>query len=97
MNRHAADPSTMLRLRESALVVLRRHHFGDDDVKIEANEPGKPPSCLITGHRVRVQLDERSATFRAKSGRWSGDLADFPTMGAFLAAFEESLESALSA
>jgi hypothetical protein len=84
------------RLRETALIVLRRHSVGDDDVRLEENEPHEPPSCLIVGHRVRVQLDDDSATFRVRSGRWSGRRADYPTVGAFLAAFEDALHGALS-
>lgn len=84
------------RLRESALVLLRRHHIGEDDVRLEANEPGDPPSCLIRGHRVNVHVDDGSAAFRVKAGRWSGRRADFPTTGAFVAAFEEALNDALA-
>ncbi len=85
-----------LKLKDSALMVLRRHGIGEDELQVEDNEPGKPPSCLIKGHRVRVHVDERSAAFKARSGRWSGACADFPTAGAFIAAFEEALQGALS-
>lgn len=84
------------RLRETALIVLRRHHIGEDDVQVEANEPQDPPSYLIRGHRVRVHVDEGSAAFRVHSGRWSGRRADYPTAGAFVSAFEEALHGALS-
>jgi hypothetical protein len=84
------------RLRESALIVLRRHNMGEGDLQLEINEPHEPPSCLIRGHRVRVQLDGGSAVFRVRSGRWSGQRADYPTAGAFVAAFEEALSGALS-
>jgi hypothetical protein len=84
------------RLRETALIVLRRHHIGDGDLQLEQNEPHDPPSCLIRGHRVRVHVDEGSAAFRVRSGRWSGRRADYPTAGAFIAAFEEELNGALS-
>lgn len=84
------------RLRETALIVLRRHDIGESDVQLEANEPHEPPSCLIRGHRVRVHVDEGSAAFRVRAGRWSGRRADYPTAGAFLAAFEEALHGALS-
>lgn len=84
------------RLRETALIVLRRHHIGQDDLQLEENEPHEPPSCLIRGHRVNVHVDDGSAAFRVRSGRWSGRRADFPTAGAFLAAFEEALHRALS-
>jgi hypothetical protein len=83
------------RLRETALIVLRRHHIGEDDLKFEANEPHEPPSCLIAGHRVRVQLDDGSVAFRVRAGRWSGRRIDYPTAGAFVAAFEEALNGAL--
>ena len=84
------------RLRETAFIILRRHAIGEDDLQVESNEPHEPPSCLIRGHRVRVQVDEGSAAFRVRSGRWSGRRADYPTAGAFVAAFEEALQRALS-
>lgn len=84
------------RLRETALIVLRRHDIGDDDVRLEMNEPHEPPSCLIRGHRVRVEVDDHSVAFRVMSGRWSGRRADYPTTGAFVAAFEEALNGAFS-
>lgn len=84
------------RLRETALIVLRRHDIGEGDLRLEANEPHEPPSCLIRGHRVRVEVNEDSVAFRVLSGRWSGRRADYPTAGAFLAAFEDALQGALS-
>lgn len=84
------------RLREMALVVLRQHDIGEGDLQLEKSEPHQPPSCLIRGHRVRVQVDDGSAALRVRSGRWSGRRADYPTAGAFVAAFEEALKSALS-
>lgn len=84
------------RLRETALIILRRHGIGEDDLSLEVNEPHAPPSCLIRGHRVRVEVDDGSATFRALAGRWSGRRVDYPTAGAFIAAFEEALHGALS-
>ena len=84
------------RLRESALIVLRRHHIGADDLQLEENEPHEPTFCLIRGHRVRVEVNEDSVAFRVMAGRWSGRRADYPTTGAFLAAFEEALNGALS-
>ncbi len=84
------------KLRDSALMVLRRHGIAEDEVQLEANEPGKPPSCLIRGHRVRIHVDDISAAFHVRAGRWSGANADFPTTGSFLAAFEEALNDALS-
>ena len=84
------------RLRETALIILRRHHIGEDDLQLETNEPHEPPSCLIRGHRVHVHVDEGSAAFRVRSGRWSGRRADYPTAGAFVAAFEEALDGALT-
>lgn len=84
------------RLRETALIVLRRHGIGEGDLQLEANEPHEAPSCLIRGHRVRVEITEDSVAFRVLSGRWSGRRADHPTAGAFLAAFEEELQGALS-
>jgi hypothetical protein len=83
------------RLRETALIILRRHHIGEDDLQLETNEPHEPPSCLIRGHRVYVHVDEGSVSFRVRSGRWSGRRADYPTAGAFVAAFEEALNGAL--
>lgn len=84
------------RLRETALIVLRRHHVGEDDLKLEENEPHEATSCLIIGHRVRVHVDDGSAALRVRSGRWSGRRIDFPTAGAFVAAFEDALNDALS-
>lgn len=84
------------RLRETALIVLRRHGIGEADLQLEGNEPHEPPSCLIRGHRVRVFVDDGSAALRARSGRWSGRRSDHPTAGAFVAAFEEALDRALS-
>lgn len=84
------------RLRETALIVLRRHGIGEDDLQLEKNEPHEPPFCLIRGHRVRVEVNDDSVAFRVLSGRWSGRRADHPTAGAFLAAFEEALHGALS-
>jgi hypothetical protein len=84
------------RLRETALIVLRRHDIGEGDLQFEVNEPHEPPSCLIRGHRVRVQVDDGSVAFRVLSGRWSGRRGDYPTAGAFVAAFEEALHAALS-
>lgn len=91
-----ADTNLEPRLRETALVVLRRHRYGEDDLQLEANEPRQPPSCLIRGHRVRVHVDESSAAFTVRSGKWSGRRDDYPTTGAFLAAFEDALHGALS-
>jgi hypothetical protein len=84
------------RLRETALIILRRHHIGEDDLQLEPNEPHQPPYCLIRGHRVRVEVDDGSVAFRVHSGRWSGRRVDYPTAGAFVAAFEEALNGALS-
>lgn len=84
------------RLREAALVVLRRHGIDEADLQLESNEPHQPPSCLIRGHRVRVEVDDGSVTFRVMAGRWSGRRADYPTAGAFVAAFEEAMNGALS-
>jgi hypothetical protein len=83
-------------LRETALIVLRRHHMGDDDVRLEENEPQEPPSCVIRGHRVSITVDAGSAAFKARAGRWSGRRADYPTDGAFVAAFEDALHAALA-
>jgi len=84
------------RLRETALIVLRRHDIGEGDLQVDANEPHDPPSCLIRGHRVRVEINDESVAFRVLAGRWSGRRADYPTTGAFVAAFEEELDGALS-
>lgn len=84
------------RLREAALIILRRYDIGESDLQLEANEPHEPPSCLIRGHRVRLEINDESVSFRVLAGRWSGRRADFPTAGAFIAAFEEELNSALS-
>jgi len=84
------------RLRETALIVLRAHDISEGDLQLEANEPHDPPSCLIRGHRVRVEINDESVAFRVRSGRWSGRLADHPTAGAFVAAFEDALKGALA-
>lgn len=84
------------RLRESALIVLRRHHVAEDELQLEMNEPGRPVYCEIRGHRVRIHVDDLSASFAVRTGRWSGARKDFPTTGAFIAAFEEALNQALT-
>lgn len=84
------------KLKDSALILLRRFSIGEDELQIEHNEPGKPVYCLIKGHRVRVHVDDRSAQFHVRAGRWSGARVDFPTAGSFIAAFEEALRGALS-
>ncbi len=84
------------RLRETALIVLRRHGIAEDDLLFEPNEPHERPFCLIRGHRVRVEVDDDSVAFRVRSGKWSGRRRDFPTAGAFVAAFEEELHGALT-
>lgn len=76
--------------------MLRRHAIGEADLILEMNEPHEPPFCLIRGHRVRVEVNDDSAAFRVMAGRWSGRRADYPTAGAFIAAFEEALLAALS-
>lgn len=85
-----------VRLRESALIVLREHGIADDDLQLEGNEPGEAPSCLIRGHRVRIEVNDGSAAFKVHAGRWSGATVDFPTVGAFLAAFETALHESLT-
>ncbi|MEQ1917722.1 MAG: hypothetical protein ABL955_00870 [Elusimicrobiota bacterium] len=84
------------RLRESALIMLRRHGFSEGDFQLEPNEAGQPPSCLIRAHRVRIQVDELSAAFKVRAGRWSGARVDFPTAGAYIASFEEALHDAFA-
>ncbi len=84
------------RLRDSALIMLRRHGMSEDDLQLESNEPGQPASCVIRGHRVRIQLDDGSAAFKVHAGRWSGASVDFPSAGAFIAAFEEALNDAFT-
>lgn len=91
-----ATESLEPRLREAALIVLRRYDIGGDDLQLEVNEPHQPPSCVIRGHRVRVEVDDGSATMRVRAGKWSGRRADYPTTGAFIAAFEDALNAALS-
>jgi hypothetical protein len=84
------------RLRESALIMLRRHGMSEDDLQFEANEPGHPVFTIIRGHRVRIELNDQSAAFKVLAGRWSGDRMDFPSTGAFIAAFEEALNDAFA-
>lgn len=84
------------RLREAALMMLRRHGLGESDLQLELNEPHEPPACVIRGHRVRVETTDDSVAFRVLAGRWSGRRADYPTAGAFVAAFEEALQGALA-
>jgi hypothetical protein len=85
------------KLRDSALIVLRQHGIAEDDLQLEMNEPGDPPSCLIRGHRVRIEVNDGSAAFKVHAGRWSGARVDFPSTGAFIAAFEEALNDAFAA
>jgi hypothetical protein len=84
------------RLRDSALIMLRRHGISEDDLQLESNEPGQPVSCMIRGHRVRIELNDQSAAFKVRVGRWSGARVDFPSAGAFIAAFEEALNDAFA-
>lgn len=93
-----SDPSERLepKLRASALMVLRRHNIAEDDLQLEKNEPKDPPSCLIKGHRVRIHVDDGSAAFTVRAGRWRGARPDYVTTGAFIAAFEEALDHALA-
>jgi hypothetical protein len=84
------------KLRESALIILRQHGIAGDDLQFEPNEPGEPASCLIRGHRVRIEVNDGSAAFKVHAGRWSGARVDFPTTGAFIAAFEEALSDAFA-
>ena len=91
-------PATGLmdKLCDSALMVLRLHGVAEDELQLEANEPGKAAYTLIRGHRVRIHVDERSAQFHVRGGRWSGAHGDFVTTGAFVAAFEQALDDALA-
>ena len=84
------------RLRDSALIMLRRHGITESELLVEGNEPGQPTSCSIRGHRVRIELNDGSAAFKVRAGRWSGASADFPSAGAFIAAFEEALHDAFA-
>jgi hypothetical protein len=84
------------RLRASALMVLRDHHIAQDELELIVNEPGTPASCLIKGHRVRIELNDAIAVFSVRTGRWRGARADYTTTGAFLAAFESALGDALA-
>lgn len=77
-------------------MVLRRHHFADDELQLVKNEPGEPPSCVISAHRARIHVDHGSATFDVRGTRWRGARADFVSAGAFLSAFEEALHRALT-
>lgn len=83
------------RLRESALTVLLRHGILEEELRLEPNEPGDPASCRIQGHRVNIHVDDGSAAFKVRAGRWSGARKDFPSVGAFVAAFEQALHDAL--
>lgn len=84
------------KLKDSALVVLRRHGVAEDELQIEGSEPGHPASCLIKGHRVRIHVDDGSAAFSVRAGRWSAARKDYPTVGAFVADFEQALNDALT-
>ncbi|MBI4346683.1 MAG: hypothetical protein HY553_07490 [Elusimicrobia bacterium] len=84
------------RLRASALLVLRDHHVSADELSLELAKPGRAASSVISGHRIRIHLDDASATLVVRAGRWSGRRADFPSAGAFVAAFEAALSGALS-
>jgi len=84
------------KLRESALVVLRRHGVSEEELQFHGPKPGAPAFCEISGHRIRIHLDEERATFHARGGRWSAGRADYPSTGSFVADFEEQLDRALS-
>jgi hypothetical protein len=84
------------RLRASAFVVLRRHGTSDDDLRLDLNEPGKPTLCEILGHRIKISLNDTSAAFLVRGGRWSGRVQDYPSAGSFIADFEAMLERAMT-
>lgn len=84
------------KLRDSALLILRRYGTSDEELLVEESEPGKPPYCELRGHRVKVHVDDFSATFLVKGGRWAGSRQDYPSAGAFVADFEENLAKAMS-
>lgn len=84
------------RLREAALMILLRHGTGEDELRVESSEPGKPPYLELNAYRIKIHLNPTSATFLVKGGRWSGDRKDYPSAGAFIAEFEEKLNRALS-
>ena len=91
-----ATDQLLAKLKESALIVLRRHGIAEDELQLEKNTPKEPPSWLIKGHRIRIHVDEVSATFAVRAGRWRGACSDYPTAGAFVADFEDQLNRALS-
>ena len=79
------------RLRAAALMVLRDHGVGADDLVVESGKRG----ASISGHRIRIHVDDSSATLLVRAGRWSGRRVDFPSAGGFIAAFEAALSGAL--
>lgn len=83
------------RLRESALMVLRRSGVGEDELTLETPKED-PRACLIKGHRIRIHVDDARADFQARGGRWAGARRDYPSTGAFVADFEDQLHRALS-
>lgn len=92
-----SETSLQPKLREAALTVLRHHGVAEDELTFEGPEkPTEPPFCLMRAHRIRVHVDDRSAAFEVRGGRWSGMRADYPSVGAFVAALEEELHRALS-
>ncbi len=91
-----AQGSLQARLREAALVALRRHGKAEEELEFKGPKPGAPQFCEICGHRIRIHLDEATATFRVLGGLWSGARADYPSTGAFVADFEAQLDRALS-
>lgn len=84
------------RLRAAALVILRRHGIAEDELQFDFAKPGAAAACVITGHRIRIHVDDKRADFQARGGRWSGARRDFPSAGALVAALEEALHRALS-
>lgn len=84
------------RLRASALTVLLRHGVQEDELRVDESAPEAPAHCELSAHRIRIHLTDRSASFQARGGRWSGERKDYPSDGALVATFEEELHRALS-
>ena len=84
------------KLREAALTVLRRYGTSDEDLQVEEAEEGKPSYTEYRGHRIKITVNATSAQFLVKGGRWSGDRADYPSAGSFIADFEAMLSKAMS-
>lgn len=84
------------KLREAALVVLRRYGCSEEELELEVNKPGFPAYCEMRAYRIKIHVDDGSANFLVRGGRWSGQRSAYPSTGSFIADFEAQLGRAMT-